>query len=60
MASSYGVAGSFVIQLVLIYYSTQIFFFGAKVTQVYANRTGSVVRQSARAPERTSSNRRCA
>jgi membrane protein len=41
MASSYGVAGSFVVLLVWLYYSAQIFFFGAELTQVYANRFGS-------------------
>lgn len=41
MASSYGVAGSFVVLLVWVYYSSQIFFFGAEFTQVYANRFGS-------------------
>lgn len=41
MASSYGVAGSFVVLLVWVYYSTQILFFGAELTQVYANRYGS-------------------
>jgi membrane protein len=41
MASSYGVAGSFVVLLVWVYYSAQILFFGAEMTQVYANRYGS-------------------
>jgi membrane protein len=41
MASSYGVAGSFVVLLVWVYYSAQILFFGAELTQVYANRYGS-------------------
>lgn len=41
MASSYGVAGSFVVLLVWTYYSAQILFFGAEFTQVYANRYGS-------------------
>ena len=41
MASSYGVAGSFVVLLVWVYYSSQILFFGAEFTQVYANRYGS-------------------
>ena len=41
MASSYGVAGSFVVLLVWTYYSAQIFFFGAELTQVYANEYGS-------------------
>lgn len=41
MASSYGVAGSFVVLLVWVYYSAQILFFGAELTQVYANHYGS-------------------
>jgi membrane protein len=41
MASSYGVAGSFVVLLVWVYYSAQILFFGAELTQVYANQFGS-------------------
>jgi membrane protein len=41
MASSYGVAGSFVVLLVWVYYSAQIVFFGAELTQVYANNYGS-------------------
>jgi membrane protein len=41
MASSYGVAGSFVVLLVWVYYSSQILFFGAEFTQVYSNLYGS-------------------
>jgi membrane protein len=41
MASSYGAAGSFVVLLVWVYYSAQILFFGAELTQVYANNFGS-------------------
>jgi membrane protein len=41
MAQSYGVAGSFVVLLVWTYYSAQILFFGAELTQVYANQYGS-------------------
>lgn len=44
MASSYGVAGSFVVLLVWVYYSAQIFFSGAEFTQVYASRKGSGIR----------------
>jgi membrane protein len=39
MASSYGVAGSFVV-LVWVYYSAQILFLGAEFTQVHASRRG--------------------
>ncbi len=40
IASAYGVAGSLILILVWIYYSAQIFLFGAEFTQVYANRFG--------------------
>jgi membrane protein len=40
IASSYGVAGSFVVLLVWVYYSAQIFYFGAELTQVYAVKFG--------------------
>lgn len=39
--STYGAAGSVIIVLVWVYYSAQILFFGAEVTQVYACRHGS-------------------
>ncbi len=41
-ASAYGAAGSFVLILVWIYYSAQIFLFGAEFTQVFARRHGSL------------------
>lgn len=41
VASTYGAAGSLIILLLWIYYSTQILFFGAELTQVYARRYGS-------------------
>ena len=41
-ASSYGAAGSLVVLLLWVYYSAQILFFGAEVTQVYARRRGSL------------------
>jgi membrane protein len=40
MASSYGVAGSFVVLLVWVYYSAQILFLGAEFTQVHAKERG--------------------
>lgn len=43
--STYGAAGSLVIVLVWVYYSSQIFFFGAEFTQVYAHRHGSKPRE---------------
>jgi membrane protein len=36
VSSSYGAAGSLVVLLIWVYYSAQIFFFGAEFTQVYA------------------------
>jgi membrane protein len=41
MASAYGAAGSVVIILLWVFYSSQILFFGAEFTQVYARRCGS-------------------
>lgn len=41
MASAYGAAGSMIILLLWVYYSSQILFFGAEFTQVYANRYGT-------------------
>jgi membrane protein len=40
-ASTYGAAGSLVAVLVWVYYSAQLFFFGAEFTKVYARRFGS-------------------
>lgn len=40
-SSTYGAAGSLLVFLVWIYYSTQILFFGAEFTQVYARKYGS-------------------
>ena len=44
MASSYGVAGSFVVLLVWVYYSAQILYLGAEMTKVYADQTGAHIR----------------
>ncbi len=41
VASGFGAAGSLVVLLVWIYYSTQIFLLGAEFTWVYANAYGS-------------------
>lgn len=41
VASSYGAAGAFVIVLLWIYYSAQIFLLGAEFTKVYAAEHGS-------------------
>lgn len=44
MKSSYGAAGSLVVFLIWIYYSTQIFFLGAEFTQVYAEKFGDGIK----------------
>ena len=49
VGSAYGAAGSLVVLLIWIYYSAQILFFGAELTQVYARRYGS---QSKTSPQR--------
>lgn len=41
--STYGAAGSILIILLWVYYSAQIFLFGAEFTQVYARRYGSKI-----------------
>lgn len=41
IASTYGAAGSVILVLVWVYYSAQIFLFGAEFTKVYAHRCGS-------------------
>ena len=43
-ASAYGAAGSFVLLLVWVYYSAQLFFLGAEFTKVYARTYGSHTR----------------
>jgi membrane protein len=46
MASSYGVAGSFVVLLVWVYYSAQILYFGAEITKAVASHTEAIVAPS--------------
>ena len=46
VASTYGAAGSLVIVLLWIYYSSQILFLGAEFTQVYASHYGGDIRPS--------------
>ena len=41
IASSYGAAGSFLMILVWVYYSAQVFFLGAEFTKIYTLRHGS-------------------
>lgn len=43
VGSAYGAAGSLVVLLVWVYYSAQIFFFGAEFTKVYAEWRGHKV-----------------
>ena len=47
-ASTYGAASSIVVLIVWVYYSGQIFFFGAEFTKIFAGRYGS---QPSRHPE---------
>jgi len=42
-ASSYGAAGSVVILLIWVFFSAQILFYGAELTQVYCRRYGSKI-----------------
>ena len=43
LASAYGAAGSFVVILLWVYYSSVILFLGAEFTQVYAKATCSQI-----------------
>jgi len=45
LSSTYGAAGSVVIILIWVYYSSQIFFFGAELTQVHARYRGNGFRR---------------
>jgi membrane protein len=49
IGSTYGAAGSLAVLLVWLYYSAQIFLFGAELTEVYANRFGSRITPAANA-----------
>jgi membrane protein len=46
VGSTFGAAGSLLVFLVWVYYSAQILFFGAELTQVYARRYGSRITPS--------------
>jgi membrane protein len=48
VGSTYGAAGSLVALVVWVYYSSQIFFFGAVFTRVYAAQFGSAVAKQQR------------
>lgn len=45
LVSSYGAAGSLAVVLIWVYYSAQIFFFGAEFTRAYTERHGSAFRR---------------
>ncbi len=47
IGSTYGAAGSLVAVVVWIYYSAQIFFFGAEFTKVYSGRRGTLTERPA-------------
>lgn len=49
VGSAFGAAGSLLVVLVWVYYSAQIFFFGAEFTQVYASHAGKRIQPSANA-----------
>src|SRR5262252_7357627 len=46
VVSTYKAAGALLIVLLWVYYSAQIVFFGAELTQAYANMHGRAVRPS--------------
>ena len=46
VASTYGAAGTFVVVLLWVYYSAQIFLFGAEFTQVFARQRGKQIQPS--------------
>lgn len=52
IGSSYGAAGSLVIVLLWAYYSSQIFFFGAELTQAYATQRGTHIGGGAKAAKK--------
>lgn len=58
VSSAYGAAGTFMVVLLWVYYSAQIFLFGAELTQVFVRRRGKRIRPSSyayhvnRLPER--------
>src|SRR6185437_1211149 len=56
-ANVYGSAGSLVVLLLWVYYSSQILFIGAEFTQVYAQRHGYAIRASDTAVQLTETDR---
>jgi membrane protein len=57
VASTYGAAGSLAVLLIWLYYSAQIFLFGAELTKAYADRYGSRIEPTANAERVTSKTR---
>jgi membrane protein len=53
VGSAYGAAGSLVVLVVWIYYSAQIFFYGATFTQVYAQAHGRLSKPMAEQSQET-------
>ena len=53
VASSYGAAGALIVLLLWVYYSAQIFLFGAEFTKVYANRDIDSQHQASLSPRAT-------
>ncbi|MFB3817261.1 MAG: YihY/virulence factor BrkB family protein [Candidatus Methylomirabilales bacterium] len=51
VTSTYGAAGSLIVLLLWVYYSAQILFYGAELTQVYARRYGSQAARGVPVPE---------
>jgi membrane protein len=52
VGSAYGAAGSLIVVLVWVYYSAQVFFFGAEFTHVYAKAQAAQAREARRADQR--------
>lgn len=46
VGSAYGAAGSLIVVVVWVYYSSLIFLLGAEFTQIYAHRTGTQIQPS--------------
>ncbi len=57
VASAFGAAGSVIVVLVWVYYSSQIVLFGAEFTRVYARHAGSDIRPSENAVPLTAGER---
>lgn len=54
VSSGYGAAGSLIVLLLWVYWSSQILFFGAEFTQVYACKHGSRIGDTSKADARRS------